>query len=89
MNFSSSTILSCASDYTVTQMVYSQGELSIEVDFTRDLEGVDCSLSINYDQQLTIINNSSVNFTAISRNEELIIVSEDDVSRRAIIKFIF
>ena len=49
-------------------MGYSEGELTVEVDFTKDLEKVDCSLSISYDQQLATVKNSSLNFTAVSRN---------------------
>ena len=70
-------------------MSYSEGELTVEVDFTKDLEDVECSLSISYDQDLATVKNSSLNFTAVSRNEELILVSEEDISKRKTIKFIF
>ena len=50
---------------------------------------MDCLISISSNQQLATVKNSSLNFTAISRNEELIIVSEEDISKRKTIKFIF
>ena len=70
-------------------MEYSEGELVVQVDFTKDLEDAECSLSISYDQQLATVKDSSLNFTAVSRNEELILVSEEDISKRKTIKFIY
>ena len=37
MNFTQSAVFSCASEYSVAAMSYSEGTLSIEVDFTKDL----------------------------------------------------
>ena len=73
----------------MTDMSYSEGELMVQVDFTKDLENAECSLSISYDQDLATVNNSFLNFTAVSRNEELVIVSEEDISKRKTIKFIY
>ena len=70
-------------------MSYSEGELVVQVDFTKDLENAECSLNISYDQQLASVKNSSLNFTAVSRNEELVIKSEEDISKRKTIKFIY
>ena len=89
MNFTQKVNFSCASEYSVTEMSYSEGELVVQVDFTKDLENAECSLSISYDQQLATVKNSSLNFTAVSRNEELTLVSEEDISKRKTIKFIF
>ena len=49
----------------------------------------ECSLGVSYDQDLATVNNSFLNFTAVSRNEELVIASEEDISKRRTIKFIF
>ena len=73
----------------MTEMSYSEGELVVQVDFTKDLENVECSLGVSYDQDLATVKDSSLNFTAVSRNEELVIVSEEDIGRRKTIKFIF
>ena len=50
---------------------------------------MECFLDISYDQDLATIKDSSLNFTAVSRNEELVIASEEDISKRKTIKFIF
>ena len=70
-------------------MSYSEGELVVQLDFTKDLENAECSLGISYDQDLATVKDSSLNFTAVSRNEELVIASEEDIGRRKTIKFIF
>ena len=50
---------------------------------------MECFLGVSYDQDLATVNDSSLSFTAVSRNEELVIVSEEDISKRKTIKFIY
>ena len=59
------------------------------VDYTADMEGVNCQLSIIYDPQLAIIQNNSLNFKVDSRNEELVLVDEEQREQKAKITFIF
>ena len=54
----------------------------MELDYTQDMEGVGCSLSIEYDQQVAAISNSSLAFVVNSRNEALIFVTEDLIDER-------
>jgi hypothetical protein len=72
---SSDIVLGCLSDYTVVESSYSSGQLTLVVDYTTNMEGVNCNISIAYNPAtMADISNSSLSFEAISRNEKLIII---------------
>ena len=59
------------------------------VDFTEDLEGVACTLNITYDQSITLSEDSSYGFEAISRNQKLVLLNDSILSTKKNISFIF
>jgi hypothetical protein len=88
MNLTNNVSLLCNSEYTVSEVSYSAGVLKVVVDYTQDMEGVECTLNIDYDPAVIESTNSSVDFQAISSNEQLLIML-DHVAQVATIKFLF
>jgi hypothetical protein len=72
--------LTCDSDFQVTNAAYSDGNLGLTVDFTKDMEDVECTLEISYDSSVARVPNSTLSFTAQGRNMPLIILDPDLVS---------
>ena len=63
MNFSNHTALRCNSNYSITALTYSYGSLGISVEYTADMEGFDCNLTISFDQSLLESPDSLLSFT--------------------------
>jgi cysteine-rich repeat protein len=68
MSLTHSVSLLCNSEYTVTEISYAAGVLKVVVDYTKDMEGVECTLNIDYDSAVIKSANSSVDFQAVSSN---------------------
>jgi len=61
-------VLDCPSNYTITQTTYDQAKLTLIVDYTDDMEGISCQLTISYNPNVTTLANNTLNFSVISNN---------------------
>ena len=61
MNFTKYLKLECDTNYDITSITYSQGEILISVDYTEDMEDKQCTLTLDYDP--TIVNRSTSKLT--------------------------
>jgi hypothetical protein len=61
--------------------------VTVSVDFSTDLEGLSCNLTLNYNQNLVGYQNSVLNFQVISRNIPLIVSYK--ISSYMTIEYIF
>jgi hypothetical protein len=77
MNLSQRVAILCDySAYTVTDLSYDRGTLSITVDFSEDLEGRNCNLTVSYDTSLIRSPDSFLAFTVQSNTTALILFSK-------------
>ena len=56
----------------VSHVSYDAGAVRILVDYSKDLEGANCSLTLTYDQDVAVLGYSIIHFDAVSRNEKLV-----------------
>ena len=90
MDFKAATALTCGIvGYTLSDVEYKEGKLKLLVDFSEDLEGSSCTLNITYDQSITLSEDSSYGFEAISRNQKLVLLNDSILSTKKNISFIF
>ena len=73
MNLSSHVTLVCDSQYTLSSISYASGKLEIVADYTTDMEGKDCVLSLTFDLNIINSQNISLSFVAVSETSPLII----------------
>jgi hypothetical protein len=89
MDFLNHTVLTCDSEYQVTSAAYSSGVLELTVDYSKNMEGVACTLEIAYDSSVALVPGSALHFTAQGRNLPLIIVSAELADTAAQMVFTF
>jgi hypothetical protein len=87
MTLSSCVALQCNSTYTITSLGYDRGTLSVTVDFSEDLEGRSCNLTVSYDANVIRSPDSFLAFTVQSNTTALTYFSK--VSDFTRITFIF
>ncbi len=87
MDLAQCVILDCSAEYSVSAISYSKGVLTLTADYSTDMEGEQCSLTMHYDSTVVRSPNSSLSFTALSRNEKLIV--SNHLSAYSSIMFIF
>jgi len=73
MNFSKYITLDCNSKYQVVSVNYDNGQLSITVDYTEDLEGRRCTFAVAYDPTIFARPPSQLTFDVKSQTVPLII----------------
>jgi hypothetical protein len=87
MNFTKYFALTCDSTYEVTSLSYSAGKISVEFDYTEDMEGRHCTVTLAYDPTIVDRPPSQLSFDAKSQNAPLIISNK--LSEYAQIRFLF
>lgn len=73
VDLSSHVTLSCASTYTVSEVSYGEGLLRVVADYTEDLEGRQCSLTLDFNSTAIVSPTASLEFTADSSTQPLVI----------------
>jgi hypothetical protein len=87
MNLGQCVALQCNSTYTVIDLSYDRGTLSITVDFSEDLEGRSCNLTVSYDANVIRSPYSFLAFTVQSNTTALLYFS--NLSEFQQITFVF
>ena len=79
MNLSSYVKLDCTINETVSDIVYDHnGELTLTVSFTTDLEGMPCSVNLIFDTTIIESPNITLTFNAVSETQPLRIVQNQE-----------
>ena len=68
----------CDANFTIMSMTYQRGVLTIETEFSTDLEGRTCNVSMEFDPSVILSNNFALIFTVESDNNELVISAHLD-----------
>ena len=68
MHLQSHVVFLCNASYTVSSILYFNGELEIQADYTTDLEGENCTISFSFDPQIIISPPLRLHFQAVSQN---------------------
>jgi hypothetical protein len=89
MDFLNHTVLTCDSEYQVTSAAYSFGVLELTVDYSKNMEGMACTLEIAYDNSVALTPDSILHFTSQGRNLPLTIVSPELANTAAQMIFSF
>lgn len=87
MNLSQYASFLCDSTYIISDISYSTGTLKIVADYSTDMEGLPCELTLSFDSGVIRSPNASLSFSAVSRNAPLII--SHHLSEYGTIKLIF
>ena len=58
--------LSCDASYSISEITYSSGNLKIIADYTTDMEGLNCNLTVVYDHSVIVSPTFALSFLAIS-----------------------
>ncbi len=69
--------MNCEANYEISEINYSSGVLTIVVDYSSDLEGKTCNLTVAFDNNYIRTPSTWFNFTAQSETMPLIIFSLD------------
>jgi cysteine-rich repeat protein len=81
--------LDCAANYTASQTTYSGGKLTLIVDYTTDMEGVGCNLTINYNLNVASLLENSISFNATSNNQKLVIADQSTSNSKQTLALVF
>jgi hypothetical protein len=87
MNFTKYLTLVCDSTYEVTSLVYTNGKISLAFDYTEDMEGRYCTVTLAYDPTIVDRPSSQLSFDVRSHNAKLVISNK--LSEYAQIRFLF
>ena len=79
MNLSSYLQLNCTIYETVSDITYdSTGKLTVSVDFSIDLEGMPCSVTLAFDPAIVKSSNITFTFDAVSETQPLRIIQNQE-----------
>ena len=87
MDFSSRFYLNCDSAYSVSSVKYVNGELQLVVDYTKDMEGVLCNLTVNLNEKYIKKSQSVRIFKAVSNDIKLLLRTRLEAVRMARFNF--
>jgi hypothetical protein len=76
MNLTQYVVLTCQDTaYVIKEISYSNGDLTLTVDYTTDMESHSCLLSLSFDSSIIRSPNTSLSFSAKSQTLKLVIVT--------------
>ena len=87
MNLSQQVSLDCVASYSINEVSYSSGVLTVKADYTTDMEGQDCNLTLAFNSSIIVSPSVTLSFPAVSDNIELRV--SQNKSQYATIKSIF
>ena len=70
--------LNCSINETVSDITYNEGELTLTVDFSVDLEGMPCSVTLAFDPAIIKSSDIAFTFDAVSETQPLRIVAHQN-----------
>jgi hypothetical protein len=75
MNLSKYAELNCSANYTIVAVTYdSTGKLTLSVDYSTNMEGLPCTMTLSFDSTIIRSSNITVSFDAVSETLPLLIV---------------
>ena len=87
MQLSKQVSLDCNSLYSISQISYTSGTLTLIIDYSEDLEGRDCTLEMAFDPNVIASDNATLSFQAVS--DTLPLVISQNIALIQTISFIF